>query len=733
MLSKIVHVFGIIVIVLFCAASVLFAISSSGMQESEFKENIQYTSFFEDRFYDFRMKQTLNPKAHDKRLVLAAIDDKSLTEIGRWPWSRTKWSEFLRKMSLYGAKVVAFDVFFSEPELACNAEPPDQIFAKSIKDFQAKEGEPHLILPYSLVNYAQDGLKEFPDILYNFIQDAKEREGVSLEKSYIGRNVFPIQALYETDATLGHIQADDDPDGIFRQYPLVSNVGDFYLPGFGLTIYERFTGDKSLLELLNQDDYQLKIKKGSLALNQNGETKVRWLGGASAFPVVSVYDIFQAKDDSPEMIKHFKGNVVFIGSTAFGAHDLRHTPVDPKLPGIYFHMNMVHMLLEGNFFRPLPDSTLYSWIMLSAGTAIIIIIMLFGHAILDLFSIISIVAGLFYLDTYYLLPQGYDIKLFFCLLSPLACYSWSTFLNFYSTTKEKAKIKGTFSRYVSPAVVEEMTTNPDKVRVGGEKKNITVFFSDVRDFTSISEKLTPEGLSTCLNMYMGVMTDLIFENFGTLDKYIGDAIVAFWGAPMALEHHPYHALQASLKMIEALPKVNEEFEKLGYPQFEHGIGINTGDCSVGNMGSDKIFQYTALGDNMNLGARLEALCKFYGVQLNVSEYTLAALTEDQRNEFTYRILDKVRVKGKENAVIIYEFFHSTHDFKVDSQALADYNQAFEDYQNMNFQRAIDLLTPLTEKYPEDKSCKRIKEICEDFLVNHPGDNWDGVYTHTTKG
>jgi adenylate cyclase len=396
-------------------------------------------------------------------------------------------------------------------------------------------------------------------------------------------------------------------------------------------------------------------------------------------------------------------------------------------------MNMVNMLLDGKFFKPLPDSTLYSWIMLSAGTLAILIVMLFGNAILDLFSVVSIVAGLYYLDTFYLLPQGYDIKLFFCLLSPMACYSWTTFLHFYSTSKEKAKIKGTFSRYVSPAVVEEMTTNPDKVRVGGEKKNITVFFSDVRDFTSISEKLTPEGLSTCLNMYMGVMTDIIFEKQGTLDKYIGDAIVAFWGAPMPLENHAYQAIKASIAMIEALPKVNEDFERLGYPLFKHGIGLNTGECSVGNMGSDKIFQYTALGDNMNLGARLEALCKFYGVELNVSEYTIAALTDEQREEITYRILDKVRVKGKENAVTIYEVFHSTHDFMIDKQALADYNLAFDSYQNKEFEKAIGLLSPLCEKYPNDKSCKRVKEICESFLENPPPEDWDGVYTHTTKG
>ena len=214
-----------------------------------------------------------------------------------------------------------------------------------------------------------------------------------------------------------------------------------------------------------------------------------------------------------------------------------------------------------------------------------------------------------------------------------------------------------------------MLANPDLVKVGGEKKNITVFFSDVRDFTSISEKLTPEELSSCLNQYMGVMTDIIFKTSGTLDKYIGDAIVAFWGAPLVVENHAYKAVKAAIEMIEVLPSINESFREQGFPEFKHGIGLNTGDCSVGNMGSDTIFQYTALGDSMNLGARLESLCKYYGVQLNISEFTKDAIPPELQKNLTFRILDKVRVKGKEEAVTIYEVLHPSHPFMKDSEAL----------------------------------------------------------------
>jgi adenylate cyclase len=730
MISRFIKYIGVLIIFIFSAISIFFALAEREIENENLKKNMAYTSFFEDRFYDLRMRMTITPDAKDDRLVLAAIDDQSLTQIGRWPWSRTVWSGFLKKMETYGASVVSFDVFFSEPELACNVESPDKVFKESIESYQMNGGK--VILPYSLTTYRNDSLTEFPDELYDAIIDTKQAQGLNLRPYLVANNVWPIQELRDASPTLGHIQGSSDLDGIYRHYLVAANVDELYLPSYAYQVYQSMTGDKPVLEIPAQGIHKLNLTNGNVNLNYKGEVKIRWFGGVDHFPVVSILDILNASDDDPKMHQIFKGNAVFVGSTAFGAHDLRHTPVDAMLPGIVFHMNMVHMLLEGLFHKPLEDSTLYSWIILITGTLFIVLIMLYKNAIVHLIGLILLVAGLFYLDTFYLLPRGYEIKLFFCLFSPVASYSWLTFLEFYITNKEKNKIKGTFSSYVSPAVVEEMINNPDKVRVGGEKKNITVFFSDVRDFTSISEKLTPEELARCLNIYMGVMTDIIFKHHGTLDKYIGDAIVSFWGAPMPLQNHPYHAVSAALEMIEALPNVNEQNKALGFPELKHGIGLNTGECSVGNMGSDKIFQYTALGDNMNLGARLESLCKFYGVELNVSEYTIEAIPEDLRATLTYRVLDRVRVKGKEKPVTIYEVFHSTHPFKLDKEALADYNRAFELYQTQKFKEASEILKRLTEKHPQDKSCKRILKACEDFISFPPPPDWDGVFTHTSK-
>jgi adenylate cyclase len=732
MISKVIQYTGICFIILFSAISIFFSLAlRDGVVEYQDAMSMSYTSFFEDRFYDLRMKLTQDDDKVDERIVLAAIDDNSITKIGRFPWSRGVWQRVIDKLQGYGTKVIAFDVFFSEPERACNATSPDIIMSEAINRFQSVPGK-SVIIPYSLTDYIQDGYEEFPDLMIPFIMNTSQNNGAQLKEKFIGKNVFPIEKITDVSTSLGYIGVEEDLDGIFRHYPVVANISEVYFPSFSLMAYQKYTEDKAIVKI-DTNEESLSVKNGTLNLNFKGEAKVRWLGGRGHFPETTIYDLLQAKPDDIKMKKLLKDKIVFIGSTAFAAHDLRHTPVDPKLPGVFFHMNMTHMLLEGKFFADDDLSTYYSWIILLSGTLIIIIVMLFGHAIVDFITINLIVIAFFILDSYYLLPRGYEIKLFFCLFSPIACYSWTTFLYFYLAQKEKKYIKGTFSRFVAPAIVDQMLDNPDIVKIGGEKKNITVFFSDVRDFTSISEKLTPEELSICLNQYMGIMTDLLFDNYGTLDKYIGDAIVAYWGAPLDVENHAYHAVKASLLMIDTIPSINERFREQGFPEFQHGIGLNTGDCSVGNMGSDKIFSYTALGDNMNLGARAEALCKFYGVQLNITEYTKDAISEELSKEFTFRILDKVRVKGKELPVILWEVLHDAHDFKKDPESLEKYTEAFFAYQQKEFQRAINLLSPLVEKYPNDKSSKRVHDTCLNFLENDPGNDWDGVYTHTSKG
>jgi adenylate cyclase len=759
MISKIIQYVGVFFIVTFCAVSTFFAIIERDVHSADTKkETMKYATYFESRFFDFRMKYTLN-QDYDKRIVLAAIDDESLDpdRIGRWPWNRDVWAKIIDNFKIIGAKIIAFDVFFSEPQLSCDIDY-DSILAESMAKFQSEPGY-HIVLPYKVVvdklalyqefygpkftlteeefNQVQEPfLEETPDILYNGVMNSQIPADFDISKMFVARTAFPIQKLISFEPSLGHIQAQEDADGIFRHYKAIANIDQVHYPAFSLVVHQLYNEDtdEDIKFEAEKDGWVLRTGKGNLPINRHGEAQVRWLGGESSFPKVSLWDIYKLDPKKIDKLKEkLKDKIVFIGSTAFGAHDFRHTPVDPKMPGVYFHMNFTNMLLDGRYFKNPQTNIFISWSILIGATLVIILVMLFNNALVDILTMVVLVGGIYIVDTFYLIPLGYQLKLFFCLLCVVAIYSWSTFLNFYLTNKEKKQIKGTFSSFVSPAVVNEMLDNPELVKVGGEKKNITVFFSDVRDFTSISEKLTPEELSACLNQYMGVMTDIIFKTSGTLDKYIGDAIVAFWGAPLKVENHAYKAVNAAIEMIEVLPSINESFREQGFPEFKHGIGLNTGDCSVGNMGSDTIFQYTALGDSMNLGARLESLCKYYGVQLNISEYTKAAIPEELQTNLTFRILDKVRVKGKEEAVTIYEVLHPSHPFKKDPDALQGYLTAFDLYLEQNFKGAAEILTPLVEKYPEDKSCKRVLDFSLGYIENPPPADWDGVYTHTTKG
>jgi len=267
-----------------------------------------------------------------------------------------------------------------------------------------------------------------------------------------------------------------------------------------------------------------------------------------------------------------------------------------------------------------------------------------------------------------------------------------------AVTAQKEKVKSTFGRYLSPLIVEKVLKDPNAWSLEGERKNISMFFSDVRDFTTISEELSVKDLTHCLNLYMTKMTDILFGHQGTLERFLGDAIVALWGAPLDVENHAYQSVKAATAMLEAMPVLNQEFKKLNYPEFKIGIGINTGEVNVGNMGSEKIMSYTALGDNMNLAARLESLCKHYSSKLLISEFTLKSMGELSKY-FIYRTIDYAQVKGKKTAVHILEVLDQTHHLYKDPTSINQFNEAFRLYENKSFNDSLKLFSEISKKYP----------------------------------
>ena len=744
MFAKIIKYTGLFIIFLFSASSIFFAISGRDYVDMpRFSKLISYSSIFEDRFYDYRMKQTLNPNFKDERLILVAIDDISIQNLGQWPLPRMTWVKMMNKLKAYGTKIIAYDVFFSSMSNSCDEVPPEVHMREAIRDFQSVPGN-KVILPFQMV-YEQDNTFEaLPDYLYNFMMDTQEAGGISLKENYVDRSVFPLNVLLEAEPGVAHIEARHDVDGVFRHYPLVAQAEGLYIPSFALSIYQNLTGDKSKLLVQSVSDAELQTKTGKFTVNYNGEIKIRWVAGQEGFPKVSLYDVITRPDDDPEMKAIFDGHVAFIGSTAFGAHDIRHTPVDPMMPGVYFHINAAHMLIEGRSFVPPSLSTKYSWWLLIFGTLAMWGIQFFGNAILDLFAVAALCLGMYFADIKYLIPNGYEIKLFWCLFSVTACYSWNTFLHFYLAGKDKKFLKEAFGTYISPELIDIMYTAGESPKLGGDSGIRTAFFTDIQGFSTFSEKLTATQLVELLNEYLTAMTDILLAEGGTLDKYEGDAIIAFFGAPMTMEDHAARACTTAQKMQEKLLELREKWTAEGdkWPVFVHDmrmrIGINSGEIVTGNMGSRSRMNYTMMGDAVNLSARLEASAKQYGIftQVSVTTKDLAGDT------FVWRELDTVRVVGKSIPVQTFELLAFKESCPEFLKEMGDkFTQAVALYKAQNWDAAISLFKETLEleyqRFPELKGkktnpseiyiarCKEYKEL--PFLPD-----WDGAYTLTEK-
>lgn len=729
-IRRFINVIGVIIIILFSVSSIILSFIERQLPDSEFKRLISYSSNFENRFYDYRIKYDLKKNGKNNQIVLARLDDASLQKIGTWPVNRNTWAQLLYKLKNYGAKVVTFDVFFPEKTLSCGLESPDDNFAQAIKDFQSGQGR-KVILPYTIqLSKLRAHFKEVPDSLFNFMIDSHQETDVGLLPSYVEKHTWPISKLTNATPDLGYIAMLEDVDGVFRQYQIVANLDTLYFPSLALRTLESYTETPHKLKINSQGLAKMEFGKSAFFVNNLGETKIRWFGDGKRknFQEVSIHKILSAKNNDSKMKETFDNKIVFVGSTATGAHDFRNSPIDSQMPGVYSHINMVHMMLHEYFFKSLEDSVKYTLILMGIGLTLLLATMFFGKAILDIIVLILIISGVYIIDQIFFIPEGYELKLFFTLFSFVATYSWVTFLNFNEAAREKKQIKGAFSRYVAAAVVEDMLDHPEKLKVGGERRDITCMFSDVRDFTSISEQLSANDLARALNRYMGEMTDIVFETNGTLDKYIGDAIVAFWGAPIDIGDHVTLAVQAGVKMLEALPSINAEFREQNLPEFRIGLGLNSGECNVGNMGSDQIFAYTALGDTMNLGARLESSCKYYGAQILISEYTYERM---DRTLFVTRQIDNVRVKGKTQPVKVYEVLYQGHHLWDDKESLQKFQDAYALFIEAKFEEALIKFNELIVLHPDDKSSHRLKESCEHWIENPPSSDIDHTITTRT--
>jgi adenylate cyclase len=597
------------------------------------------------RFFEILEQKTLDarflirgPIAPGPETVIAAIDEKSINKLGRFPWPRSAWGRVVDRLTEDGAKVIVFDVFFTEPE---NVES-DDLFQRAIM----RSGR--VILPV-VFDFTEAGYKEsgFTDkkldslvpSAYSVIRHADEPFS-----PFQAKMVLPTLLRFSSVAnSLAHINMIPDADGTLRWEALaIGYQGDFYAP-IGLQAAWLYRGlNKEDLAL----DYRGEVRLGTTAIptDEHGRMLINYRGPNGMFPQYPISDIL----DRVTPPGTFKDKIVLIGATAIGIYDLRVTPFSPNMAGIEKHASVVDNILHGDFiYRTEATVTLLIFFFAIALGVTIPRLGAKAGAALFLSLFIGYLGAVYYLFA----VKGIWFNLVYPASALFFGYTSQTAYRFFTEERRARDIRKMFSSYVSKRIVDELIKDPSKAKLGGDRKEITVLFSDIRGFTSFSEKHQPEEVVSLLNEYLGAMTEIVFQYEGTLDKFVGDAIMALWGAPVGQPDHAERACRCALAMITRLKELQAKWTAEGKYAIDIGIGINTGDMVVGNMGAEgKKMDYTVIGDNVNLGARLESLTRQYNNHIIISEYTYAKVEHIvEVNE-----LGTVTVKGKQLPVVVYD-------------------------------------------------------------------------------
>jgi adenylate cyclase len=633
----------------------------------------------ERKTYDMRLRAL--PSAPPRFVTIAAIDEASLAKIGRWPWSRTTFAALAERLDQHGAKVIAFDLFFPERE----SPRADAQFARAISAtkkvvlgtvFIDNDTEIRYLGPAGL---AAARLAIAPQAIADVRSSAQGEPVFKRPEPYgVLVNILELQG---GAAYAGHIDVPPDPDGVVRRAPLIRRFDGRYYPAFDVQVARTYLeAEVPALELASYGIAGLKLGEHSIPLDEEGRLLVRHRRPGS-FAAVPIADILEGRADAALL----KGRVVLVGNTATGIGDVRVTPFGATLPGVEVRASIIESLLQGDALqRP-------EWMMVvdAAAMALIALVLIVllprlgvsGGGVLAA----ALLGGYVALAIYLFETQGLWLNLVYPTLLVALLFATATLVEYFFTFSEKRYLKVAFQHYVPPAVVEDLVADAGKLQLGGEKRELTVLFSDIRGFTTLSEAMAPEDLVKLMNEYFTVMTEKVFEHRGSLDKYIGDAIMAVFGAPLPEPQHAALACRAALDMVRTLKTFQDTLRRRGLPAIDIGVGINTGPMVVGNMGSKSRFNYTVVGDAVNLASRIEHLNKEYGTNILVSEYTYLPL----KDEFPLaREVDRVRVRGRAQPVHLFELFTEERDW------LDEYRSAYAVMREGDAQRAAGLFAAL---------------------------------------
>ena len=632
----------------------------------------------DDIIYDARLRATM-PHTLDERIVIVDIDEKSLAEVGRWPWGRNKLAELVEELQdRQKTALLGFDVVFAEADESSGLKRLKQLAQAELKDqpgFSEKLSQLQTSLDYDAI-FAK-AIEKRPVVLgYYFTSDRDGRVNGVLPPSVMGSDALGgrpikftswngyganIELLAKAAPLGGFFNSITEGDGVVRSIPLLAEFKGQYYESLALAMFRMLAGLPKVEPGFPQEKFLTRNYQGleSILLKQGNKTLAipvddrvatlvpfRGNGGANggSFRYISAADIL-AKRLAPGTLRD---KIVLVGTTAPGLLDLRVTPVGETYPGVETHANVISGFLDGKVFVK-PDYAIgfEVVILLLSGLTLAFALPLLSasRAVLVSLAVIAAITGLnFWLYSGF----GLVLPLASALVMALTAFALNMSYGYFVESRSKRELAHLFGTYVPPELVDEMVKDPDSYSMRATTKELTVMFCDMRGFTKMSESMEPTQLQALLNSVFSRLTDLIRSNRGTIDKYMGDCVMAFWGAPVDTLDHAGLAVKTALEMSNAVRKINEEHKIKGLPEIGIGIGINTGTMCVGDMGSDIRRSYTVIGDSVNLGSRLEGLSKTYGVDIVVSEST-----RKQANDFAWQELDKVRVKGKDQAVSIF--------------------------------------------------------------------------------
>jgi adenylate cyclase len=700
----------------------------------------------------------------DPAIVIVAIDQKSEDLLGRWPFPRSDLAEALNDLAQDGARTVVFDIDFPQPD----QNSALHALRQARKDYErlgkprTPGGRQYLTRLNRLLASADDdaqfaaALSHYPNAIlgYIFLPSAKaaseNQKRVADFVNYLSFSAYPRIvhhqyanlfeglhfdslspdlarfALYAKD--FGFFNAIPDPDGTLRRAAVIARFRGGFYPSLDVAAAMAYLNlPLTHVEVVFGPDGLEKINLGRLAIptDPEGFVQIDYRGPAGTYPRYSLADVIEHR--IPPQV--FRNKLVLIGPTALGIADMAVTPFQQmSFPGVEVHANFIGDILNGRFIRRgLRENLIdiFFLLLFSLGAGILLSVVPAIRAT----AVLVILLGLFLWLAYYLfVADRIWIAVFLPTATLTANYGAIVSYRFFFEEREKKKVRGAFQQYLPPGLINQLLERPELLRLGGEEKELSVMFCDIRGFTALSEGLSPSALVELLNEYLSAMTDVIFRHWGTLDKYIGDAIMAFWGAPYPQDDHADRSCRAALDMAQALRELRQRWGQRQLPLVDFGIGINTGPVLVGNMGSKRRFNFTIMGDNVNLASRLEGINKQFGTRIILSQYTYQKI----RDNFVSRELDLIRVKGKTTPVKIYELLGSAEERPKFLDLATRFEKGLAAYRAAQWDRATEILLDLLKDYPEDGPARVLLQRCQELLARPPEEAWDGVYVMKTK-